>query len=184
MAVFGPDGIGKSAVIEALPQHLGAAFAQTPRSYVTTFCKLVYWLLDCWIGYLSSIRPAARRSRLVIFDRYLPDILVDPVRYRLPASAMNVAELFVKLAPKPDVYVLLDAPAEIVQRRKCEVSVSESRRQRAAYRILFQSFPSSVILDADCPVDEVTRNLASAISGFVRHSPKAKAVVLAKSEAD
>jgi thymidylate kinase len=189
IAFFGPDGIGKSAVIEAMKLAVGATFssvvqfhfrpmfgrredrppvldphAQTPRSLLISSVKLIYWLLDCWYGYFIAIRPARRRSGLVIFDRYYPDILVDPARYRLPASSLRIASWLAALAPRPDLYVLLDAPAKVVQRRKHEVSLPESQRQRLAYLAVFESMPAKLLVDADAPVNQVAQRVSVALS--------------------
>lgn len=196
IAFFGPDGVGKSAVIEAVKLELGPAFsavvqfhfrpmfgregldrpavtaphAQPPRGWLISCAKLLYWLLDCWLGYLVAVRPARRHSRLVIFDRYYPDVLVDPVRYRLPASAHPFASWLATLAPRPDLCVLLDVPAEVVQRRKHEVSLAESQRQRLAYRAMFQPAPAKLLVNADAPVDEVAHEIIVAISTLLQRS--------------
>ena len=196
IAFFGPDGVGKSAVIEAVKLELGSAFsavaqfhfrpmfgrqgldrpavtdphAQLPRSRLISCAKLLYWLLDCWFGYLVVVRPARRHSWLVIFDRYYPDVLVDPVRYRLPASTLRFARWLATLAPRPDLCVLLDAPAEVVQRRKHEVSLAESQRQRLAYRAMFQSVPAKLLVNADAPVDQVAHQVIVATSTLLQRS--------------
>jgi len=190
IAFFGPDGVGKSTVIERLPNNLAGAFsgfahghfrprfglrqaqakpvtaphAQTARGSLISYGKLMYWLLDCWLGYGFKVRPALRRSRLVIFDRYVPDLLVDPVRYRLPVSAMKFASWLVTLAPQPDICVLLDAPAEIVQPRKREISLAETQRQRLAYLKFFEGSRKALVVDAGGPVEEVAREVAAMIS--------------------
>ncbi len=194
IAFFGPDGIGKSAVIEALKLELGSfsyvvqfhfrpmfgrqgdrppvldPHAQTPRSLLISAVKLLYWLLDCWYGYFIAIRPARRCSGLVIFDRYYPDILVDPVRYRLPASSRRIASWLAALAPQPDLCVLLDAPAQVVQLRKHEVSLPESQRQRLAYLAMFQSMHARLLVNADAPVNEVAQRVSVAISTLLQNS--------------
>ncbi len=193
IAVFGPDGAGKSAVIERLQTQLGNVFrgvarfhfrpmfrpyalekppvadphAKPQRGRLISLCKLIYWLLDCWFGYLVAIRPALFRSRLVVFDRYFPDILVDPHRYRVPTSALWLARRLLPLIPQPDLCILLDVPAEVVQQRKREVSLSESQRQRVAYLALFEALPASVAINADQPLDEVTQQVASRIFEFL-----------------
>jgi hypothetical protein len=112
IAVFGPDGAGKSAAIQRLTQELSLSFrdierfhfrprfrrrwddsppvtnpqGKPPRGFLLSVIKLLYWLADYCYGYLALIRPALLNSNLVLFDRYYPDVLVDPVRYRLPAS--------------------------------------------------------------------------------------------------
>ena len=189
IALFGPDGVGKSAVIEQVRARVGDAFSgvsqyhfrpmmgcpparhfpvrdphgRGPRGLLISVVKLIYWLLDCWCGYLIAIRPGLRQSRLVIFDRYFPDVVVDPRRYRLPASVMGFAKWLVRLAPGPDLHVLLDAPVAVIQRRKAEVSHAETLRQRAAYLAMFQLLPDKLIVNADRPVDEVARHVATAV---------------------
>jgi len=196
IAFFGPDGVGKSAVIERLQGSVGGAFsggrcfhfrprfgrrsdrapvtephAQRARGLIISISKLIYWLLDCWFGYLALIGPSLQRSGLVVFDRYLPDLLVDPMRYRLPASANSFAAKLAKLAPQPDLYILLDAPAETVRRRKQEISLPEAQRQRIAYLKLFKSLPNTLVVAADCPVEDIAQHLATAISSFIPNLP-------------
>jgi len=190
---LGPDGVGKSTVMERLPEHLGAAFTgcrrfhfrtrfsrremagapvidphgQRPRGLLVSVGKLMFWLLDGWFGYLLVVCPGRRRSRLVMFDRYYPDVLVDPVRYRLPHGALKFATVFAALAPQPDLYVLLDAPAETAQQRKQEITRAESQRQRAAYLKMFEALPATLVVDADGPVEEVTQQLARGLFSFL-----------------
>ncbi len=193
IAFFGPDGVGKSAVIEQLQSRTGNAFkgyirfhfrpyfgrvsdrapvtaphAQRSRGMLLSVGKLIYWLLDCWIGYFAVVLPARRSGNLIMFDRYLPDILVDPVRYRLPAGTLSFAKALARRAPQPDLYILLDAPVESVRRRKQEISVAESQRQRAAYRKLFESLPNVFIVDAGRSIGEVVAEIAAAISPLSR----------------
>jgi thymidylate kinase len=196
IAFFGPDGAGKSAVIDNLASQLERGFAgvlkfhfrpmfrshelnrppvtaphsQPARGALASLGKLIYWLLDCWLGYLVTIRPAIARSRLVIFDRYLPDILVDPRRYRLPDSCLWFARMLVSLAPRPQLCILLDASAEVVQQRKREVSPAESRRQRSAYLAMFEILPNAVRVDASRPVAETVQELIAAIYMFFINS--------------
>lgn len=204
IAFFGPDGAGKSAVIERLQSQPGPHFpsvirfhfrpmfrtcaldqppvlaphSKPARGTLFSLCKLFYWLMDCWFGYLMVIRPGLSRSRLVIFDRYLHDVLVDPARYRLPASSLWLARLLVQLAPRPDLCILLDVPADILQNRKSEVSTAESHRQRLAYLEMFHALPDKLLVDANCPVDEVTRRVGFAILACIGTSSSAKQKVV------
>src|SRR5208337_1054481 len=148
-----------------------------PRGALISIFKLLYWLADCWYGYMVTIRPARAGSRLVIFDRYLNDILIDTRRYRLPKSCRWFAKLFVSLAPCPDLYVLLDAPAEVVQQRKPEVSPAESQRQSLAYLEMFRSLPNAFIVDAACPVDEVAQQVKNLIRESLTSQPVNRAEV-------
>ena len=188
IAFFGPDGAGKSAVIEHLATKLAVncagvtrfhfrprfhshdmdrepvtdPHAQPPRSTLVSLGKLIYWLLDCWFGYIRTIRSTSR-SQIVIFDRYLPDILIDPARYRLPVSCGWFARMLVRLAPRPDLCILLDVRAEVAQRRKKEVPLAESQRQRAAYLTMFRGMSGTFVVNACCPVEEVAQQVAAVI---------------------
>ncbi len=68
-----------------------------------------------------------------------------------------------RLVPRPDLYILLDVPAELLQQRKPEVSCEESRRQRIAYLQMFHRLPNAFIVDAAGPLDEVARQMKSVI---------------------
>lgn len=185
---LGTDGVGKSVVIEQVNEQLASAFdgglqfhfrprfcsrdrtrppvtaphSQPPRGLCLSVGKLLYWLADYWYGYLAVVGPALRHSKLVVFDRYFPDMLVDPCRYRLPQALVGFAQRLAAIIPQPDLYVLLDAPAEVVQHRKQEVAEAESRRQRAAYLRMFESLPCTLIVDATYPINEVAAQVSSA----------------------
>ena len=197
VALFGPDGAGKSAVIKRMVCELSIAFdgverfhfrpkfrrqwrdappqkrphEKAPRSSLISVLKLIYWLADGWYGYMATIRPARANSRLVIYDRHYDDILIDPRRYRLPASCLWFARLLVRLAPRPDLYVLLDVPAEVVQERKSEVSCEESQRQRQAYLGMFANLPNAVVIDATSSLDVVANQVNSIVLDFLTNRP-------------
>jgi thymidylate kinase len=194
IAFLGPDGVGKSAVIDRLQSqfhrmpdcvtryHFRPRFrrqaeerppvtcphAQPPRTLLVSLAKLIYWLADCWYGYLVAVRPLRQGSGLVIFDRYYPDVLVDPLRYRLPKRSIKFARWLLRFAPEPDLYIMLDAPAEIVQQRKSELTLKESSRQRIAYLKMFEGLRNKLLVDANRPVAEVTRNIGVALRGLPR----------------
>ena len=189
VAVFGPDGAGKSAAIQRLTEELSPCFpsvqrfhfrpmfalqcqdlppvtnphGKPPRGFFPSILKLLFWLADYCYGYVSTIRPALVNSGLILFDRYYHDVLIDPHRYRLPGSTLGFAKLLLRLVPQPDLYILLDVPAEVLQQRKPEVTCQESHRQRLAYLQMFESMPNAVIVDAACPLDNVSQQIKTVI---------------------
>ena len=189
IAVLGPDGAGKSAAIQRLTQELSLCFCgierfhfrptfrrkwqdsppvtnphgKPPRGFLLSILKLIYWLADYWYGYVTVVRPALLNSSLILFDRYYHDVLVDPQRYRLPDSTRRLAQFLAQLVPQPDLYILFDVPAEVLQQRKPEVTLDESRRQRLAYLEMFRSMPNAFIIDAARPLDEVTQQMKSLV---------------------
>lgn len=182
IAMFGPDGAGKSTVIEALETSLAPAFRRTRRRHLrphlgkrskasegpvtdphaakargsqTSLLKLVYWWADYTLGYWLQTLPVSIRSTLTVFDRYYHDLLVDPKRYRY-GGPQSLAKLIGALVPKPKLSFVLDAPAEVLQARKQEVSFEETLRQRTAYSDLAERLPRAHIVNVDRDVAAIT----------------------------
>lgn len=186
---LGPDGCGKSTVIERVQGSLAPAFRGTftfhlrprlgqrpgrasqevlaphrlpPRGLFSSSLKLAYFLFDFGVGYWAIVWPKLVRSTLVISDRYYHDLLVDPLRFRfgLPTRA---ARMVAGLVPSPDVWIILDAPAEVLQARKQEVSYDEAVRQRQGYLELAASLKNAVVVDATKSIDQVVADVLDAV---------------------
>src|SRR5439155_17541323 len=99
---LGPDGVGKSTVIEAVQESVSPAFlkmkyqtfarsllpnkskpsphALPPRSLVASLVKAAWWAVCYTIGYVEAVHPTRCGGGLVINHRYLLDAMVDPKR--------------------------------------------------------------------------------------------------------
>lgn len=192
VVLLGADGSGKSATAAALGDGLAPAFRRVaskhlapalfrrasgmpavtnphsghPRSLAGSIAKAVYWALDYGLGYHAKVRPALARSTLVLFDRYLVDALIDPRRYRYGGPRW-VLQLVWSLVPKPDLVILLDAPAEVLRARKQEVSLRETERQQRAYRELVETLPNGHVVDAAQPLDRVVAAAGAVVLDFL-----------------
>jgi thymidylate kinase len=189
VAVLGPDGSGKSSVIEQYLSALALAFRRTayfhlrprllrglsegqtdstdphgqiPRGALMSTAKLLFLWADYVLGYYLRVRPLLVRTTLVVFDRYYQDLLIDARRFRY-GGPQWLARLVAALIPMPDLMLVLDAPAHVLQARKQEVSAEESARQAEAYRAVANS-PAlrghAVLVDAARPLEQVVYQCA------------------------
>jgi thymidylate kinase len=194
IAVLGPDGSGKSTLIQNLIQQIGPSWRATDlfhwrpmllwrqvsrrdttqphsipqRNSVASSIRVFAHLLDYWAGYWLAIRPSTARTGLVIFDRYFDDMIVDPKRYRYggPVWLLRLLRHFV---PKPDLTLVLDAPEEIVLSRKQEIAPAEVARQRQLYLECARRNPSARIIDTTGSIEQVSNKAISAITEFLSH---------------
>jgi thymidylate kinase len=174
LAVLGPDGSGKTSVIDALtriwppdagvvrrhhwrPHVLGRRpgavtivsdpHGKPDRPWCASVAKLVLLLLDWWVGNALVLSRERARGDLVVFDRCFLDLLCDPRRYRYGAS-LRLARWVSVLVPHPTLVVVLDAPVAVLHSRKLEVPALEVERQRRAYRRLVDQERGAVLIDA------------------------------------
>ena len=187
VAFLGPDGTGKTSVIERSVVGLASIFQRTvshhfkpnllgltlpgqapalgrlgrgpsPGWSPVSVGKLAYYLCDYWIGYAAKVWPRLVRTSLVLFDRYFDDLGIDPVRLR-HRGCMALAGRLRRLVPGPELYILLDAPPGIIQARKREVSTEETARQRAAFLELLRGRRNAHVVDASRQLDDVAADV-------------------------
>ncbi|MEP2238391.1 MAG: hypothetical protein ABJI22_08530 [Maribacter sp.] len=157
IAFLGPDGSGKSTIIDGLiKKHLpfrrddyfhlkpilknnqsnevvvADPHAKKPYSPLKSYGKLGYFIYQYNIGWLKNILLLKRKSSLIIFDRYFDDLLVDSKRYRYGGNN-SIANLMKYFIPRPSLYFVLTADGNIIHGRKQEVSKDELTRQLKGY---------------------------------------------------
>ncbi len=184
VVLCGADGSGKSTASLAIMEGLSTTFSPTkvhhfhwkpplfttrrraarglatdphgrpPRSAGASLGYFSFHWLEFFLGSHLSLRPFTFRGDLVLIDRYYYDFFVDQRRYRLrvPQAIVRLGGLFIK---QPDLVVLLDAPAEVLQGRKQEVPLAETERQRQAYRGLVRRLPHGRVVNATQPPEKV-----------------------------
>lgn len=188
LVLLGPDGSGKSSVARRLIDELHGTFykdkslhvhwkpavflrkrraerpattdphGQQPRGWFGSQLALLYHWSEYLAGSMIQFLPVLFRSGMVLIERHHYDFEVDPRRYRLcpPCWLMRLA---FRCLPKPDLVFVLDAPPELLQARKPEVPLAESRRQREAYLTLAARLSNSRVIDCTQPLDDVVASI-------------------------
>lgn len=133
-----------------------------PHGLVSSIFSLFYTAIDQWISRIIWGRTKMSRNLLVLNDRHMLEIVVDPKRFRY-GGPKGLARLFMRLVPRPDLIVLLDAPAEVLQSRKQEVPFDETRRQRDAYARLVSSMSCGRLVSAADAPQTVAENVRKVI---------------------
>ena len=186
VALLGPDGCGKSSVLAGVAAALAPEFsgvearhfrpqarwgagtpvaaphALPPRSAALSALKLALEWARFRAGHRTVVRPRLRRGELVLFDRYYHDLLADPRRYRYGGPAW-LARWVGRRVPAPDLFVVLDAPPEVLQARKAEVPPAESAAARAAYLALAAALPRARVVDGARPLARVVEEVAALV---------------------
>lgn len=198
ITVYAPDGVGKSTLIDALiaefePHYTGIQswhflterdpnvvpavvvdpHGQSPRSGAASVAKVFYYLLRAWLHRGPRIAAARRAGHLVIIDRDVPDVMIDPTRYRMQRAG-PWSRLLGLWAPRPQLAIVLDADVEVVLARSRELDERALETLRARYRAFADERSWAVIVDANQTAETVARAAIEAVR--VRLKPSRTAV--------
>ena len=135
-----------------------------------SFLRLANRLAEEWHRALIAT-VHRRRGEVVVFDRhffadyYAYDVAVKP---RRTASRRLHGFILARLYPKPDLVIYLDAPAEVLFERKGEGTLESLERRRREYLELGEVLDGFAVVDANRPLEAVTREVAGAIESYSR----------------
>lgn len=122
------------------------------------------WLLQ---GIILSYRL---RGYLVLLDRHFlfhhHAYIVGSAKRPLPLGTRLHAFMLEHVYPRPDLVIYLDAAPEVLFARKGEKSVEMLYQLRERYLEMSDRVRHFVVLDANQPQEDVTREAAEVVLGF------------------
>jgi thymidylate kinase len=134
--------LGVATVAEAGPAEGMSRKATAPPPDAATGHALIrrfaawYYAAEYGYRWWRDIRPAMRRGRVVICDRYVYDLRESPSPN---SSAPRLVEF---LMPRPHILILPDAPDGLIHARKPERPAHEQAAQQARFRELLHQGPA------------------------------------------
>ena len=186
IAFYGIDGAGKTTIINNLKSHLkdfsrlqiynhflprllnssgynpdiisSNPHSEPPRKIILSIIKLFYYCLRYWISYYLPRRGSA----IHIYDRYLFDIFIDPIRFRYKGN-FKLTAFLCNLAPKPFIAILVNIDPRIALNRKQEISIEEANRQSSAYKKFMRQTNNPYIINGD---EEIQYNIHLLLGHF------------------
>jgi thymidylate kinase len=196
IAFLGPDGSGKSTVIEGLREELAKSriklkhvhwrptvrkpipdepgppvtdpHGRPKRNALLSTAALGLLVGRWWVGYVLRLLHLRAKSHVILSDRYYLDLLVDQRRY-LYGGPVWLARFLFRFFPKPDLTLVLLTEAQTILARKAEVEKTELERQLVEYRGIANSLgEKAVVIDVGQTVDEVITETTVLVKKYFR----------------
>jgi len=110
----------------------------TNQSKINSVLRFFYYYSDYLFGQFVVYSKYILRGKIVLYDRYYFDFINDPKRSNLNMNE-SLPLAFSKFVIKPDINILLTAPADEILKRKQELTAEDIEKLTSKYKKYFKS---------------------------------------------
>lgn len=133
-----------------------------PANKISSFLRMTYYWIDYVIGIPLLLRKEVQYEKYTIFDRYIYDFLIDPKRSRINLPRW-IRLLFTRFVIQPQIVFVLLADAEVIYKRKQELTKEEISRQLVEFKKLKSMGKRVVFIDANQDINTMVNQATEII---------------------
>ena len=116
---------------------------QKKSTFIFSLLRLLSWLISYKVFFHQR-----KSKKIYIFDRYVHDVLIDPLRYKHNLFQF-LTKFFLFFFPKPNLWIFLAPSLKTIKSRKYELSDNEIRRQTRGYTQFFRNKKNVIKLNTN-----------------------------------
>ena len=188
ISFLGADGAGKSTLLKLLETDLKyrtskvkikvihfkptirknnidgivLPYNKKPHNLFISVAKLIVWYCEYILFFIIMFLENIFSDLVVIFDRHLIDIKVDPLRYRMN-NFVSRLPFYTFIFPKPDIIFYIDGEPKTINKRKIEVSLDETVQQIERYRNILKNIKNVVVINNEQSIEDSYRIICKTV---------------------
>jgi len=149
---------------ESQSQMMEFRYDKNRDDFFTVLLRQFVYLID-----LGSFLQVRRRvsdgsDNFIIMDRYFYDSLANLLT--ASSTSRHYIRMFLRIAPQPDLPILLDIDPQVAFNRKREYPLEYLERRRWAYRSIFSWVSNPLVVDGGQSPDQVGELLLSRVQAL------------------